>query len=73
MLFGVAIDQGLDKCLNPARSGCSNRGQAYLEEEAHLDMRVNKRLLAGEVSQARSFNRQTDRADRGKVADWANQ
>lgn len=30
---------------------------AYLEEEAHLDMRVNKRLLAGEVSQARSFNR----------------
>lgn len=32
--------------------------QAYLEEEAHLDMRVNKRLLAGEVSQARSFNKQ---------------
>ncbi|CAK9108678.1 unnamed protein product [Durusdinium trenchii] len=30
---------------------------AYLEEEAHLDMRVNKRLLAGEVSQARSFNK----------------
>ncbi|CAJ1420092.1 unnamed protein product, partial [Effrenium voratum] len=30
---------------------------AYLEEEAHLDQRVNKRLLAGEVSQARSFNR----------------
>mmetsp|Transcript_43761 Transcript_43761/g.102117 ORF Transcript_43761/g.102117 Transcript_43761/m.102117 type:complete len:371 (+) Transcript_43761:23-1135(+) len=30
---------------------------AYLEEEARLDCRVNKRLLAGEVSQARSFNR----------------
>ncbi|CAE7376700.1 Cyt-b5 [Symbiodinium sp. KB8] len=32
---------------------------AYLEEEAQLNKSVNKRLLAGEVSQARSFNRRT--------------
>ncbi|CAE7235104.1 Cyt-b5 [Symbiodinium sp. CCMP2592] len=32
---------------------------AYLEEDAQLNKSVNKRLLAGEVSQARSFNRRT--------------
>ena len=30
---------------------------AYLEEEVFLDKSVNKRLLKGEVNQARSFNR----------------
>eukprot|EP00438_Fugacium_kawagutii_P024838 Skav205740 [mRNA] locus=scaffold1496:273949:279816:+ [translate_table: standard] len=52
-----AEEKGLTAALPCFLCGQGLLSPAYLEEEAYLDKTVNKRLLNGEVSQARSFNR----------------